>query len=62
MVVRLEWIPVLSAAKMLGVSAQRVSLLCKQGKLASMKCDKTVLVGAESVRQRVAAMQKSREW
>jgi hypothetical protein len=55
----LKWIPVRSAAKMLGCSRQRVAKLCKTCQLVSMNVDGTVLVSAESVRQRVAASQRS---
>lgn len=48
------WIPVKTAARMLGVSRQRVYELIRQGGLAWCKMDNTVLVGRSSVEERIS--------
>jgi len=50
----LKWIPVTMAARMLGVSTQRVYELIRVGGLTWMKADKTILVGYDSIVQRRA--------
>lgn len=50
-----KWIPVRSAAKLLGVSRQRVSRLCREGSLVSVLYDGTRLVSQKSVEVRIAA-------
>lgn len=51
-----KWIPVSVAAKMLKVSRQRVYELIRNGQLSWCKMGCTVLVGRDSVSQRVRAM------
>jgi excisionase family DNA binding protein len=47
-----KWVPVRTAAKMLGVSMKRVYQLIESGTLSSMKVDCTVLVSVRSVESR----------
>ena len=53
----IRWIPIGMAARLLGVSRQRVHKLCMEGQLVSRKLHKTVLVSQESVSERVKASQ-----
>jgi len=48
-----KWIPVRTAAKMLGCSRQRVWKLCHEGALSSMVMDSTRLVSRRSVEDRL---------
>ena len=48
----MQWIPVRTVAKRLGVSRQRVYELIKLGALGWKKVDGTVLVSAKTVEQR----------
>jgi len=54
----IKWIPVRAAAKMLGVSRQRVAYLCKIGLLVSVIYESTRLVSLRSVEVRKAGLQK----
>jgi hypothetical protein len=48
----MNWVPVRSAATLLGVSKQRVHQLIESGALSSRKMDGTVLVSLQSVSKR----------
>lgn len=52
----MAWIPVRTAASMLGVSRQRVYQLVAKGALTGRSVDGTVLVGQRSVEARVALL------
>jgi hypothetical protein len=52
------WVPISTAAKLLGVSRQRIYQLIGQSKLGSRKVDCTVLVSAVSIEQRMRSMEK----
>jgi len=54
----IKWIPVRAAAKMLGVSRQRVAHLCKIGLLVSVIYESTRLVSLRSVEVRKAGLRK----
>lgn len=47
-----KWVPVRTAAKMLGVTMARVYQLLEIGELTSMKLDLTTLVGLRSIEAR----------
>jgi len=47
-----KWVPVRTAAKMLGVSMTRVYQLVEDGELTGMKLDLTTLVGVRSIEVR----------
>jgi hypothetical protein len=49
-----KWLPVLTAAKKLGVSMARIYQLCDRSMLVSIKVDNTVLVSARSVEMRAS--------
>ena len=52
MTAEVNWVPVKTAAAMLGVSRQRVCDLCRRQKLQSRRLDGTMLVSVGSVRDR----------
>lgn len=51
-----KWIPVRAAAKLLGVSRQRVARLCKVGGLVSVSMEGTRLVSLRSVEMRIVEL------
>lgn len=54
--VRLSWVPVKTASRMLGVSRQRVYALARAGMLGTMEVDGVRLISSRSVQARVALM------
>jgi len=53
-----KWIPVRAAARILGVSRQRVSRLCRTGQLVSVVMESTRLVSLRTVESRLAEMMR----
>jgi hypothetical protein len=54
----IQWVPVGTARRILGVSRQRVYELIAAGKLSSYVLDGVILVSQESIQARVDAMQR----
>ena len=54
-----KWIPVRAAAKMLGVSRQRIQRLCKTDQLVSIVIESTRLVSLRTVEMRKSNMGKA---
>jgi excisionase family DNA binding protein len=52
------WVPISTAAKVLGVSRQRVYQLIDEEKVGARKVDGTVLVSAVSLEQRMRSLAK----
>lgn len=50
----INWVPAGTAARMLGVSRQRVYALCELGKLSAQDLDGTVLISLASINARQA--------
>jgi len=59
--VEVKWVPVSTAAKLLGVSKQRVHELTASGALARVDMDGTVLVGRRSIESRLRQLRRIRE-
>jgi hypothetical protein len=51
--IQVEWVPVLTAAKLLRVRRQRVYTLCSEGKLVSQLIDGVRLVQMASIKRRL---------
>jgi len=56
----MRWIPVRSAARLLGVSPQRVYVLIDRGQVVGRKMASTWLVSWQSVRDRCMLMEERR--
>ena len=52
---RMNWVPVRTTARMLGVSRQRVYQLCNEGKLALITLDGTFFISRSSIELRIIA-------